>query len=120
MEAAEKAIESPLLDVTIDGARGVLFNVTGGSDLTLMEVNEAANVIKRVVHPDANIIFGAVIDPAMGDEIQITVVATGFDSAARQQPVMAATGTDNIRPFPVRTFREDDIDVPAFLRQRRR
>lgn len=79
--AAQQAIESPLLEVSIDGARGVVFNVTGGNDLTMHEVNEAAEVITAAVSPDANIIFGATIKPDMKDDIAITVVATGFDAA---------------------------------------
>ena len=78
-EAAEEAISSVLLDITIDGARGILFNVTGGPDLTLFEVNQAAAIIKETAHPDVNLIFGAVIDPSMGDELRITVFATGFE-----------------------------------------
>ncbi len=77
--AAEQAISSQLLDITIDGARGVLFNVTGGSNLTLFEVNQAAAIIRETAHPDVNMIFGAVIDPDMGDEIRVTVIATGFE-----------------------------------------
>ena len=77
--AAEQAISSQLLDITIDGARGILFNVTGGNNLTLFEVNQAAAIIKEGAHPDVNLIFGAVIDPNMGDEVHITVIATGFD-----------------------------------------
>jgi cell division protein FtsZ len=77
--AAEQAISSQLLDITIDGARGILFNVTGGSDLTLFEVNQAAAIIKETAHPDVNLIFGAVIDPNMGDEVRVTVIATGFE-----------------------------------------
>ena len=77
--AAEQAISSQLLDITIDGARGMLFNVTGGPDLTLFEVNQAAAIIKETAHPDVNMIFGAVIDPNMGDDIRITVIATGFE-----------------------------------------
>lgn len=79
--AAQQAIESPLLEVSIDGARGVVFNVTGGTDLSMHEVNEAAEVITAAVSPDANIIFGATIKPDMKDEVSITVVATGFDAA---------------------------------------
>jgi cell division protein FtsZ len=78
-EAAEKAISSQLLDITIDGARGILFNVTGGPSLTLFEVNQAAAIIKETAHPDVNLIFGAVIDPNLADEVRITVIATGFD-----------------------------------------
>ncbi len=80
--AAEMAISSQLLDITIDGARGILFNVTGGSSLTLFEVNQAAAIIKETAHPDVNLIFGAVIDPSLGDEIRVTVIATGFDQAS--------------------------------------
>lgn len=79
--AAEQAISSQLLDITIDGARGVLFNVTGGSNMTLFEVNQAAAIIRETAHPDVNLIFGAVIDPEMGDEIRCTVIATGFERA---------------------------------------
>jgi cell division protein FtsZ len=80
--AAEQAISSQLLDITIDGARGVLFNVTGGPNMTLFEVNQAAALIRETAHPDVNMIFGAVIDPNMGDEIRITVIATGFERAS--------------------------------------
>ncbi len=79
--AAEQAISSQLLDITIDGARGVLFNVTGGPNMTLFEVNQAAAIIRETAHPDVNMIFGAVIDPEMGDEIRCTVIATGFERA---------------------------------------
>lgn len=79
--AAKAAIESPLLEVSIDGARGVLFNVTGSKNMGMHEINEAAETITAAVEPDANIIFGATIDEALGDEIQITVIATGFDAA---------------------------------------
>lgn len=115
MEAAEQAIASPLLDVTIDGAQGVLFNVTGGTDLTLMEVNEAAERIAEMADPNANIIFGAVIDEALEDEVRITVIATGFDAEAKAQSL-----PENVRPFPTPTFDEEDLDVPTFLRNRRR
>ena len=80
-EAAHKAIESPLLEVSIDGARGVLFNVTGGTDMGMHEINEAAEVITSAVDADANIIFGANMDSSLGDEVQVTVIATGFDAA---------------------------------------
>ncbi len=92
-KAAEAAVSSQLLDVTIDGARGILFNVTGGPDLTLFEVNEAAAIIKDTAHPDVNLIFGAVVDPNMGDTVRITVIATGFEQSRvarrelQQQPV---------------------------------
>lgn len=79
--AAQQAIESPLLEVSIDGARGVVFNITGGNDLSMHEVNEAAEVITAAVSPDANIIFGATIKPDMQDKVEVTVIATGFDAA---------------------------------------
>jgi cell division protein FtsZ len=84
IDAAQMAIASPLLDIDISGARGVLFNITGGTDLTLFEVQEAADVISRAAHPEANIIFGAVQDPAYDGRIKITVIATGFDSLRSQ------------------------------------
>lgn len=81
VEAAHAAIESPLLEVSIDGARGVLFNVTGGTDLSMHEINEAAETITGAVDPDANIIFGATLNPAMENEVAVTVIATGFDAS---------------------------------------
>lgn len=116
-EAARQAISSALLDVTIDGARGILFNVTGGNDLSLFEVNEAAEIIRSTADPEANIIFGAVIDPEMQDEIRITVIATGFEMAAEQkQP--RRTDSKTIE-FPVRSYDREDLDIPAFLRRAR-
>jgi cell division protein FtsZ len=88
VEAARAAVMSPLLEINIQGARGILFNVTGGSDLGLFEVNEAAEVIKEAADPEANIIFGTVIDDRMRDEVKVTVIATGFD-AARSRPKAA-------------------------------
>ncbi|MCA9907780.1 MAG: cell division protein FtsZ, partial [Anaerolineae bacterium] len=80
-KAAEAAISSALLDVTIDGARGILFNITGGGDLSLFEVSAAASVIKESAHPEANVIFGAQIDESLGDEVRVTVIATGFEAS---------------------------------------
>jgi cell division protein FtsZ len=127
IDAAKAAITSPLLDITIEGAMGVLFNITAGRDLTLTEVEAAANVVKATADPEANIIFGAVINENMNDEVQITVIATGFDTtrrvaqrptATQQRVAAAATGTDGkIREFPVRVFNTDDLDLPAFLRK---
>jgi len=134
-DAAEQAIHSALLDVSIDGAQGILFNVTGGADLTLFEVNEAAEIVRTGVHPEANIIFGAVIDPSMSDEIRITVIATGFEAAhaqrrsantaqvlradARQAQPATPSSTTQAIPFPSRTFSRDKLDeVPAFIRRR--
>src|SRR5260370_31764786 len=85
-KAAEAAISSNLLDVTIDGARGILFNVTGGPDMSLFEVNEAAAIIKETSHNDVNLIFGAVIDENMRDQIRITVIATGFERQSSLNP----------------------------------
>src|SRR5438309_6250576 len=79
LNAARGAISSPLLEASIEGARGILLNISGGSDLGLFEVNEAAEIIHGVAHPDANIIFGAVIDDTLGDEVRVTVIAAGFD-----------------------------------------
>lgn len=102
--AAEMAISSNLLDVTIDGARGILFNVTGGPNMSLFEVNEAAAIIKETSHPDVNLIFGAVIDENMGDELRITVIATGFDkervvrrpgNTVQQQPRPTSSSTNS-------------------------
>jgi cell division protein FtsZ len=138
-EAAEKAISSELLDITIDGARGILFNVTGGPDLTLFEVNQAAAIIKETAHPDVNLIFGAVIDPSLSDELRITVIATGFDRTGIPRRLLekSGTGRENMpsqvlensevvantgRPgdFQPRTFNTEDLDIPTFLRNRTR
>ena len=106
--------------------RGVLFNVTGGEDLTLHEVYEAAEIVRRVADPEVNLIFGAVISPEMKDEVRITVIATGFQTAAKRMPgaggvtkenVVAAPGKKTI-DFPVRQFDREDLDIPAFLRKR--
>ncbi len=89
MDAAQIAIASPLLDIDISGARGVLFNITGGVDMTLFEVNEAADIISQAAHPEANIIFGAVQDPNYEGKVKITVIATGFDNGTPLRPVVA-------------------------------
>jgi cell division protein FtsZ len=119
VEAVQQAISSRLLDITIDGARGILFNITGGPDLSLFEVNEAASIIKQTAHPDVNLIFGAVIDEKMSDEVRVTVVATGFDNA-EPRPRVARTATAAAEPveFPVPTFDKEDLEIPAFLRRR--
>jgi cell division protein FtsZ len=119
VEAAQQAITSRLLDISIDGARGILFNVTGGPDLTLFEVNQAAELIQAKAHPEANIIFGAVIDENLNDHIKITVIATGFETAAAQKrPYVAGSDTRKTIEFPVRQFDRNDLDIPAFLRRR--
>jgi cell division protein FtsZ len=138
-EAAEKAISSQLLDITIDGARGILFNVTGGPDLTLFEVNQAAAIIKETAHPDVNLIFGAVIDPNMGDQVRITVIATGFErtgvprrlvenptprieATPARKPEVQEPSLVSAKPaeFQPRTFNTEDLDIPTFLRNRTR
>ena len=113
--AAEQAISSQLLDITIDGARGVLFNVTGGPDLTLFEVNQAAAIIRETAHPDVNMIFGAVIDPELGDEIRVTVIATGFERSGvpRRALERATTRTSGEKP----SYHASGSTVPAnFIR----
>ncbi len=85
VQAAELAISSPLLEASIDGAHGVLLSIQGGSDLGLFEINEAARLVQEAAHPEANIIFGAVIDDALGDEVRVTVIAAGFDSGGPTQ-----------------------------------
>ena len=117
VEAAQQAISSRLLDITIDGARGILFNVTGGPDLSLFEVNESASIIKQTAHPDVNLIFGAVIDEKMGDEIRIIVIATGFDQAEQRPRATRAAFSEPVE-FPMPAFDKDDLEIPAFLRRR--
>ncbi len=119
LEAAEQAISSDLLDVTIDGARGILFNVTGGPDLSLFEVNEAASIIKQTAHPDVNLIFGAVVDEEMENEVRVTVIATGFDQSAPTRSRVARTTSSSREPVEVAqpVFDKDDIEIPAFLRR---
>jgi cell division protein FtsZ len=97
--AAEQAISSQLLDITIDGARGVLFNVTGGTNLTLFEVNQAAAIIRETAHPDVNMIFGAVIEPDMGDEVRVTVIATGFERSGVPRRALERLTTRNDKPM---------------------
>ncbi|HEV2768310.1 MAG TPA: cell division protein FtsZ [Acidimicrobiales bacterium] len=144
LNAARGAISSPLLEASIEGARGILLSIAGGGDLGLFEINEAAEVIHGVAHPDANIIFGAVIDDAMGDEVRVTVIAAGFDrweeaperevrapaaarSASRDR--RADRGRERQRPvrrepdvfaaeddFDIDLEGDDDFDVPSFLK----
>ncbi|MFE0809535.1 cell division protein FtsZ [Streptomyces sp. NPDC058794] len=105
--AAEMAISSPLLEASIDGARGVLLSISGGSDLGLFEINEAAQLVSEAAHPEANIIFGAVIDDALGDEVRVTVIAAGFDggqppSKQRDNVLGASSSAKREEPAPVR------------------
>jgi len=109
--AAEQAISSQLLDITIDGARGVLFNITGGPNMTLFEVNQAAAIIRETAHPDVNMIFGAVIDPNMGDDIRITVIATGFERTGVPRRIMTPTATS--RPAETPAQQRSIFSLPA-------
>lgn len=121
VDAAQRAMASPLLDLSMQGARGVLFNITGGPDLTLVEVNRAAEVIRQTADPDANIIFGAVIDESLKSEVRITVIATGFDAmyATRPEPRYGRSpgqAPTPDRPSPLRELRNpwtDDRPPPA-------
>lgn len=133
-EAARKAIMSPLLETSIDGARGVIMNITGGSNLSLYEVNEAAEIVISASDPDVNMIFGAIIDEDLKDEIKVTVIATGFEARANTQaaPVRRATpqeagqvesrpssNTSSVKPFGAGTS-SDQLEIPAFLRKQPR
>jgi cell division protein FtsZ len=132
MEATQQAISSPLLEeATIEGAKGVLINITGGPDLTLYEVNEASSIIREAADEDANIIFGAVIDETMHDEMKITVIATGFDKESADSGKTSAraamsstpsrytrTPGDDLQRPTVNPGRTDDLDVPTFIRKK--
>lgn len=145
LKAAEIAINSPLLEVSMEGAQGVLMSIAGGSDLGLFEINEAASLVQDAAHPDANIIFGTVIDDSLGDEVRVTVIAAGFDvSGPGRKPVMGETGGAHriesakagkltstlFEPVdavsvPLHTNGatlsiggdDDDVDVPPFMRR---
>ena len=114
-EAARSAVSSPLLDVSIEGATGVLFNVTGASNLGLHELNAAAGVISEVVAPDAEIIFGTAIDPSLGEEVKVTVIATGFPLGPRAvvEDEAEAGHHFSVEPLP----NPEDTELPAFLRR---
>jgi cell division protein FtsZ len=132
VEAAEKAISSPLLEQSMDGARGVLLSIAGGSDLGLFEINDAAQLVTDAAHPEANIIFGAVIDDALGDEVRVTVIAAGFDGGAPAYRPVEAQRKPSIQEKihsapparqapatstpPPRRVLFDDVDVPDFLK----
>ncbi len=139
--AARAAVSSPLLEVSMEGARGVLFNITGGSDLTMNEVDEAAKIIAEAADPDANIIFGTTVDESLKDQIKITVVATGFDSTkqlshfvsshqprpiiTQQSPQQQSIQTSTPTSVPVDDNNEEKVEddedvwnIPAFLRQK--
>ena len=126
-DAAKQAIQSPLLETSIEGAKGVIINITGGEDLGLHEVNTAAELVQRSVDPEANIIFGTVTDTNMTDEIQITVIATGFEKGHEQ--VSTSIGVDNlvsktwekkvsaIPSSSETSSSQNDLDIPSFLRK---
>jgi cell division protein FtsZ len=126
--AARQAISSPLLEASIEGARGILFNISGGSDLGIFEVNEAAEIVRGVAHPDANIIFGTVLDDAMADEVRVTVIAAGFDRWDDKRDAKPAGRPDGLRPVSSAAddmfappkdddgFDDDEFDVPSFLK----
>ena len=124
-DAAKQAIQSPLLETSIEGARGVIINITGGDDLGLHEVNTAAELVQRSVDPEANIIFGTVTDPSMSDEIKITVIATGFE---KNEPIssmgindrVSKTWEKKVNSIPANTdssSSQNDLDIPSFLRK---
>ena len=137
-DAARQAIMSPLLEQSIDGARGVLFTITGGPDLTLFEVNEAAEIIHDAADPEANIIFGAVIDDRMAGEVKISVIATGFDASRPLKRIEQPIHRRQVEPRPVersavpvgagvaavpekadeKRYDPNDLEVPSFLRRR--
>jgi len=113
VDAAREALASPLLDVSLKGSKGVLFNVSGGSSLSLFEVNEAAEIIKQAVDPEANIIFGVAHDPDMDSELSITLIATGFTSKIG----LAETQEDELSAILRSLKSEEELDVPSFLRR---
>ncbi|HFE66492.1 MAG TPA: cell division protein FtsZ [Chloroflexi bacterium] len=137
-EAAENALDNHLLDISIAGAKGILFNITGGSEMSLFEINQAAAVIRETAHPDVNLIFGAVIDEKMEDEVRVTVIATGFEHGSPMMRQIARESRPAHRPVreitpvasaaqtrpaaaPTRStpsFQINDLDVPTFLRNR--
>ena len=115
-DAAKMAINSPLLETSIDGAKGILLNISGSSDLGIFEVNEAAQIISDAADPDANIIFGSVIDESLGDKVQITVVATGFNSSAKSVPEFGKTTTTS-RPASTTNSNSGIPDIPVFMKR---
>ncbi|SJZ35696.1 cell division protein FtsZ [Selenihalanaerobacter shriftii] len=122
-EAAEKAIDSPLLEASIDGAKGVLLNITGGVDLGLHEANEAAKIVSEVADSNANIILGAVVDEEMENQVKVTVIATGFDEVNQNEVKTAEAGANADQDDyeeelnDIKSFADDDLDIPAFLRK---
>ena len=120
-EAARSAVSSPLLEASIEGATGILLNVTGGSDIGLFEVNEAAEVVTSAADQNANVIFGAVIDDSLGGDVQVTVIATGFGGQSRRRRRRESPGAERQAPTPAPASEgfdvsKDVLDVPSFLR----
>ena len=111
-KAAEQAISSPLLEASIQGAKGILLSLTGSSNLGLFEVNEAAEIVSQAADSDSNVIFGAVIDESLGDTLRVTVIATGFDSPTLTEAYKITKELD------VRPFTDASLDIPAFLRRK--
>lgn len=116
VDAATAAISSPLLESSIDGAQGVILNITGCNNLSLFEVNEAAKIVEAAADKEANIIFGAAIDPSLEDEVRVIVIATGFDNKDAKTAKKEAPAREERSSFG--TFDVDDLDIPAFLRRR--
>jgi cell division protein FtsZ len=122
-EAARTAVSSPLLEQSVDGATGILLNVTGGSDLGLFEVNEAAEVVTGAADQSANVIFGAVVDDSVGDEVRVTVIATGFGARGRRRRVEAPAAAtapaqaERERERPAQEPSDSELEIPSFLRE---
>jgi cell division protein FtsZ len=115
VDAAKTALASPLLDVSMEGARGVLFNIAGGPGLSLFEVNAAAEIVRNAVDPEANVIFGVVLDPNMGNEVRLTLIATGFTT----REAFAGSAREKEIVKSLRSIKtEEEFEVPSFLRQR--
>ena len=127
-DAAKQAIQSPLLETSIEGARGVIINITGGSDLGLQEINTAAELVQRSVDPEANIIWGSVIDESLGDEIVITVIATGFETEAPLtsigvESLVSKAWDKKVNSIPMSSESNNsssDLDIPSFLRNKKK
>jgi len=119
VEAAQAAISSPLLETTLDGATGILLNITGGPDLGLAEVDEAAQVVTNAADSNANVIFGAVIDESMGEDVRVTAIATGFGGRARRRRAETPVGVaaSERPPFDAPSVRDVEIDIPSFLKE---
>ena len=130
VQAAQQAVSSPLLETTIGGATGILINITGGEDLTILEVNQAAEIIAEAADPDAEIIFGTAVNPDLKEQILITVIATGFNrereqervSIRRQGVVQQAQQPprqESLKMVGMTQPQEEDLDIPSFLRKKR-